>query len=302
MNAMENDRELFAEPPERLLAAKEIPEIAHHIVYEWGTLQVSEDAYQAYELVPLVPDVEAGPFHGKSPHKDNEPAVNVLLLGPNEPLADLPVIPNLLTAVTSKSFIDKDGVGILLNFGSTKDDAVANQVEATRRILQGVEIEDFTDLEQLTDPDGVPLRELLANKLPQAYAHVLADSVREYAASVASEIYRKQDTSFWLKQFSRLGALGMMGAFGMFSFATAATGRVSGLSVGLAGGYMAGVQLLQHIQLKKYMETEPQSRVIHQFRARQLGQLAGDDIHVTYCSRHFEESLQEPDGDSSIEN
>lgn len=286
----------FFDCPERL-PGFELPKIEHHLVYEWGTFQVSSEAYHSYGLVPLVARMQDGPLTtSEQPRSKLGLGVNIVLLGPSEAIAKLPVGEESVTSLTAASFVKNEDIGVVVSFGSATEEVLANQLNAIKTELRGDRPYDLEDNDLPLGPDGIPLTEMMANRIPQLYAHILAAVARDTVTSAAGELYRFEGVEAQRKLFARLGRTGLLAAGGVIGSTALLTGRVTGPSVILAGGYLVGSHVITNKKIKEYLREQPLYIAGELAKAEMIGEEVGDSLHLTYCSDHFDRTQQlDPD-------
>lgn len=245
------------------------PEIAYSVQYPWGQLHVSESAHDAYRMQPLTPVIEGGSADF-TPDTDS-PSIELTVVTPSE-LDQEPVV------ATSES-----------------TNALAGLIELGPSIQSVTDIAEST-LEQLVSEAGVDVAESefadateeFQQDAPQQLAHLLAArTAHEVERLVESDVLDQVDERLY-SRLRMLGSITVLGNAGVvapnFFFDDGAVGP---LSYSLATLYSAFWLMRGRQELKRYMESKPQVERSASLAGVAMAQVVGEDIHASYCRRHF---------------
>jgi hypothetical protein len=286
-------REKLSRTTPEQLYLQQLPEMAHHMAFDWGALQISEGASEAYDLAPLTPDVKDGPLDRELPHDEATGiGVNVIVLGPDEGMPLPGTVQTEIPIAGTLGFAGKDTVYIVNNFGLEKQKAADMQLDLLKTMLAEDIAESTYDDELPLGPGGIPLPEVFLNEMPQIYAHMLADVVQASAAGSVNELLYRKEADQFRKSHARLGRAGILGAGGMVFIESAVQGRVSLTGYVIGGLYLAWSHRKAGQALKGFLRAQPEYQLHNEARARELSARVSTSIHRVYCRRHFENTIQ----------
>lgn len=281
--------------PERQFL-QEPRDIEHHIAFEWGVLQVTREAVDAYGITPLIPAEVKGPLKQELPRDyATGIGVNIVLLGPKE--ANTPTQETesgLMIGVDGAS--GTDTINIAVNFGENRLEALKTCLEALEVSSGDRESPGIYDAAMPADAGGVggvPVVESYFHDLPQIYIGDLVHAVQGHVIDYADAILRQRESDELLRRQSLIGIIGAVGAGGAGIAGNILRGRLSKARLALiAGGSLLGSHLASRRALKRYMDDQPWIVEERDAMAYGLAQHVAASIHNIYCRVHFDKAME----------
>lgn len=173
-------------------------------------------------------------------------------------------------------------MGVVVKFGETKVGAL----EGFKQYIEAAQLED------MVNDEGIPMVDAYARDLPQQYAHILASSVQESIAQSAVNLLSVRKRETFLARHDFLGKAAIVGAAGIVANFSILQGRITGFAVGSAGALLLVAHQLGVRRLRSFLSSREQFALGDGDLARALGQIAGNAIHETYCSEHFDRRIE----------
>lgn len=152
--------------------------VAYTVPYSWGSLQMTESAKQAYQMVPLVPEVLPG-AHKTSVDKANPFRTDIVIVGPDElKSADYGSATDVGLRLVSHRDGLKIGVGMARDFAGQREQLVS--------ILR----QHFGSLEHLFVSDHIPLDEAVEQQITPMLAHAFSGIVGDTVNGMSVDYLR----------------------------------------------------------------------------------------------------------------
>lgn len=261
-------------------------DIAYHYPFDWGALQVTEGAHEAYGLVPFIlrshreeRPVEVEELH----HAEGIPGVVVNLVAPEES----PEF-GMLRATSTNYKVYSDSVQLDVGFSGTSEEF---EDEGMKLLLLhemiARDLPDGTEFSINIDPDSPDysnIQKLMAHTLP-----VSVEAAAKKAGIVAMEKTYSQEQLQRIRNIAGTSLVFSGVALSLypsvFEGPAEAAGVVGGLVI--AG---RGIQLIAR-QLKNYHQERPDRTFAYIQHADKLARSMYTDVHDTFCSDTFDNDL-----------
>jgi hypothetical protein len=276
--------------------ADALPAIKYNVPFEWGTLHVSEEAAEAYGLVPLTPDaVEPAAEPGLPKQLTDLPPTDILIAGPTEILersSDVPMQSGKWLGGVLLSNVAKQGSMMTLGFLHDTDDLRKNVLDdATEHF--GIDRE---HLAELVSDEGLSLESVVEHDVPQIFAHAIAQTLFEASAHLKVAQLEQQSSRRLKRVLVTSGAIAVAGTGVMLGIDTLVD-NFSPLSMSVVGIY-AGVQgMLIRTRYKRQKLISMFDKQIARLTGAMYGHQISSDVHAAFCRKLFDAKLEPPETD-----
>lgn len=271
----------------------ELPELglplAYTIPHAWGGLHVTESAHKAYEIVPLSPHVIQC---GAITDKDEQPQVDIMLIGPDE-------IEISGGAAFARSKVYSRGIGIAIGFPYDNDwlaHRLRSSLEATHALLG---IAPANVERELVDEDGLPTIETLKNSAPQHTVQSILSMVEDVSTASITDWIRQRNTNRQYRKIIKTGAMGLAFAGAICTADIALYNTVTTRTAAEAGAFLSVYALYGRYLLRHMIIDEPNRYELSRLQAHETAKNIATDIHADLSSAYFDMTSQALFGDGN---
>lgn len=237
---------------------------------------MTESAKQAYQMVPLVPEVLPG-AHKTSVDKANPFRTDIVIVGPDElKSADYGSATDVGLRLVSHRDGLKIGVGMARDFAGQREQLVS--------ILR----QHFGSLEHLFVSDHIPLDEAVEQQITPMLAHAFSGIVGDTVNGMSVDYLRAYAARNLYTRIRQISA---------FSIGFCAVVDIPPLVEQhavdpVAAGFTAGFLALQGIRttrtLKKYLKTSNSRERALRASGDLYENIVSQSVHDTFCAKHFD--------------
>ncbi len=263
-----------------------LEEIRYTIPYEWGQLRVTDEAMDAFHLIPLVSGVHDG-LPPKEPH--DQPQIIITIVGPNK------IAKHAIDGV-SPSLVSS----INVSEGSRPTDVVVAATESVADIIKRLKSDltmhldiDLETTETMVNHEGRTIDDFVGTEFPQDLAHNFALVAASECAR--AELYRRNKVSERLiKKQSKLNTIATVGSVALAGSVNVMTGQSDqSISVWLLGLFTAIQTASFFINQKRIEKKDVSLKLSNSIASVQFGDKVHSDIHEAFCRNAFEERMSE---------
>jgi len=274
-------------------------EMAYHIPFTWGVLQVSAEAHADSGLIPLVQTVN-GPAPTIKIDRESTPQVRVSVIDLSQ-IVDRDITETTPGAVPiAVSGAVKQGL-FEISIGVGKKDALVEGVVSGLKSMFSYGLPwSFEEDELPEGPDGQPFREYMANELPQSYAHILAQTAGETITDMRrSHILIETSNSHVMK--NRKAARYALLLTSGFALPNIIQGSNASVAAGFAILELGATSYLINRDDALFIRNNDARQALAYDTARYFGNVIKSSIHEAYCAHVFEEKMQ-GNNDNTLDN
>lgn len=253
--------------------------LEYTIPYRWGSLQVTEEAHEAYGLIPLTLTVEADK-HDELPKTNS--SIDLLIVGPDQLVdEDAKYQGRIMISSTAKTSKDKIQIAMGLN-GDL--DTINKEIKSS---LFG-----FLGVEELESTEALGLSEQLEHDTPQMIVHRFIDGIDEYLPLVYSVWAENNHNKKFIKSMTTLGGIAL-GIPTLQLAAIAATDLVidtQSLLISSAASF--GALLKVRKEVKDKLTSSGSNEHMLRIASELATKVVCSDIHSSFCSHEFDSEFR----------
>lgn len=261
--------------------------MAYHKTFNWGSLQVTEQAHDAYEMMPLAVVEAGGVGLPRTPFAQGEPRVDIVLAGPEEHTEE-PVSGRLWGDVG----IHNRGTAMVFGYSedkATQREAAIKQVIAQVRHTLNIG-ESATDAEILSivtvGDEEIPFTDAIDHIVVQGHIHHFAEVTRHLVEEAQFKWWGSTANRTHLVHLRNLAVLNTVGVGPAIvagaEITKSATGMLLFPSLWTA---VSGTLIMRSVIA--HIKSAPKRNAVYRQMAEVRAATVSGDIHDMYCASHF---------------